>query len=239
MTCNMIPKKIHYVWVGGKEKPADIQRCMNTWKKHLRDYEIIEWNEKNFDIDSHPFTKSAYAARKWAYVSDYIRAYAIYNEGGIYLDTDVLILDDFEKFLNDRAFVGYENPDYPFTAVFGAEKGHPFVKSILDYYEGREFEFDSNDQMKVVNTKSVSDILIQDYGCELGNKRQTLREGIEVYTEDVLCNPSANSTSIHVFTGTWMDGKKPLARKINKFLKLRVTTKWRAGLFRKYITKNK
>lgn len=235
----MIPKKIHYVWVGGKEKPADIQRCMNTWKKHLSDYEIIEWNEKNFDIDSHPFTKSAYAAKKWAYVSDYIRAYAIYSEGGIYLDTDVLILDDFEKFLNDRAFVGYENPDYPFTAVFGAEKGHPFVKSILDYYEGREFEFDSNNQMKVVNTKSVSEILIQDYGCELGNKRQTLREGIEVYTEDILCNPSSNSTSIHVFTGTWMEGKKPLVRKINKFLKLRVTTKWRAGLFRKYITKSK
>ena len=82
--------------------------------------------------------------------------------------------------------------------------------------------------MKVVNTKSVSDILIQDYGCELGNKRQTLREGIEVYTEDVLCNPSENSTSIHVFTGTWMDGKKPLVRKINKYLKLRVTTKRRA-----------
>lgn len=235
----MIPKKIHYVWVGGKEKPADIRRCMATWKKHLSDYEIIEWNENNFDIESHPFTKSAYAAKKWAYVSDYIRAYAIYNEGGIYLDTDVLILDDFTKFLNDRAFVGYENPDYPFTAVFGAEKGHPFLKSILDYYEGREFEFDSNDQMKVVNTKSVSDILIQDYGCQLGNKRQTLREGIEVYTEDILCNPSGNSTSIHVFTGTWMDGKKPLIRKINKYLKLRVTTKKRAGLFRKYITKNR
>ena len=235
----MIPKKIHYVWVGGKEKPADIRRCMATWKKHLSDYEIIEWNENNFDIESHPFTKSAYAAKKWAYVSDYIRAYAIYNEGGIYLDTDVLILDDFTKFLNDRAFVGYENPDYPFTAVFGAEKGHPFLKSILDYYEGREFEFDSNDQMKVVNTKSVSDILIQDYGCQLGNKRQTLREGIEVYTEDILCNPSGNSTSIHVFTGTWMDGKKPLIRKINKYLKLRVTTKKRAWLFRKYITKNR
>lgn len=235
----MIPKKIHYVWVGGKEKPKDIRRCMATWNKHLKDYEIIEWNENNFDIQSHSFTKSAYAAKKWAYVSDYIRAYAIYNEGGIYLDTDVLILDNFEKFLNNRAFVGYENPDYPFTAVFGAEKGHPFVKSILDYYEGKEFEFDSNNQMKVVNTKSVSDILIQDYGCELGNKRQTLRDGIEVYTEDILCNPSENSTSIHVFTGTWMEGKKPIVRKINKFLKLRVTTKKRARLFRKYITKNK
>lgn len=235
----MIPKKIHYVWVGGKDKPSEIKRCMNTWKKNLEGYEIIEWNENNFDIESHPFTKSAYEAKKWAYVSDYIRAYVIYNEGGIYLDTDVLILDNFDQFLNDRAFVGYENPDYPFTAVFGAEKGHPFLKSILDYYEGREFEFDSSNQMKAVNTRSVSDILIQDYGCKLGNKRQTLREGIEVYTEDVLCNPSKKSIAVHVFTGTWMEGKKPIARKVNKFLKLRVTTKKRAELFRKYITKNK
>ena len=182
----MIPKKIHYIWVGGKEKPNNIKRCMATWGKHLGDYEIKEWNETNFDIESHPFVKAAYAAKKWAYVSDYIRAYAIYTEGGIYLDTDVLILDNFDSFLNDRAFVGYETPEYPFTAVFGAEKGHPFVKDMLDYYNGRAFEFDVNDQLKTVNTKSVSDILIQDYGCELGNKRQTLREGIEVYTEDIL-----------------------------------------------------
>lgn len=235
----MIPKRIHYVWVGGKEKPADIKCCMETWKKHLGDYEIIEWNEKTFDIDAHPYTKTAYEAKKWAYVSDYIRAYAIYHEGGIYLDTDVLILDNFETFLKDRAFVGYENVNYPFTAVFGAEKGHPFVKRILDYYDGRNFEFDTKDQMKIVNTKSVSDILIQDYGCELGNKRQTLHDGIEVYTEDVLCNPSKNSVSIHVFTGTWMEGAKPLARKVNKFLKLHVTTKKRAGMFRKYIMRNK
>ena len=235
----MIPKKIHYVWVGGKEKPADIVRCMNTWDKHLKGYEIVEWNEDNFDIESHPFTKSAYAAKKWAYVSDYIRAYVIYNEGGIYLDTDVLVLDNFDSYLDNRAFVGYETPDYPFTAVFGAEKGHPFIKSILDYYETRKFEFDSNDQLKTVNTKSVSDILIHDYGCQLGNKRQTLREGIEVYKEDVFCNPSKNSTTVHVFTGTWMEGKKPLIRKINKFLKLRVTSKKKAELFRKYITKSK
>ena len=235
----MIPKKIHYVWVGGKEKPADIKRCMATWNTHLSGYEIIEWNEHNFDINSHPFAKAAYEAKKWAYVSDYIRAYVIYKEGGIYLDTDVLILDNFDSFLENRAFVGYENADYPFTAVFGAEKGHPFVKDMLDYYDGRAFEFDVNDQMKTVNTKSVSDILVQDYGCKLGNVRQTLREGIEVYTEDVLCNPSANSVSIHVFTGTWMEGAKPLMRKINKFLKLRVTTKKKAGLFRKYIMKKR
>ena len=236
---HMIPKKIHYVWVGGNDKPADIKRCMSTWKNHLSDYEIIEWNEDNFDIDSHPYAKAAYEEKKWAYVSDYIRAYVIYKEGGIYLDTDVLVLDNFDRFLENRAFVGYETPDYPFTAVFGAEKQHPLVEAILNYYEGPDFKFDRKNQMAEVNTKSVSDILIQEFGCALGNKRQTLRTGIEVYTEDVLCNPSKNSTTIHVFTGTWMEGTKPLMRKINKFLKLRLTSRAKAGAFRRFIMKNK
>lgn len=104
----MIPKKIHYVWVGGQKKPKDIERCINSWKKNLKGYEIKEWNENNFDINSHSFTKGAYKSKKWAYVSDYIRMYALYEEGGIYLDTDNLVLEDLEKFLNDRAFVGFE-----------------------------------------------------------------------------------------------------------------------------------
>lgn len=232
-----IPKKIHYVWMGGKEKPNNIKRCIKTWKKHLKDYEIIEWNESNFDVNSHSFTKSAYAAKKWAYVSDYIRAFVLYNEGGIYLDTDILVLDNLNNFLDNRAFVGFENPDYPFTACFGAEAGHPLLKDILDYYENKEFEFDANDQMKAVNTKIVSEILIQKYGCKVNNKEQLLKENIHVYPDNVLCNPSKFSSTIHIFTGTWMEGTKPIIQKINTFLKLRATTKKRAELFRKYISK--
>ena len=228
----MIPKIIHYIWVGGKEKPADIKRCMDTWKKHLEGYKVIEWNESNFDIEQHPFVKAAYEAKKWAYVSDYIRAYAIYNYGGIYLDTDILLLDNFDDFLNNRAFVGFENPNYPFTAAFGAEKGHPLVKDMLDYYDELDtyhFDFKNN------NTISVSDILINKYGCKVGNMYQILKEGIAVYPDTILCNPSEKSVSIHVFTGTWLDEKKAIARKINTFLKLRITSRKRAALFRKYI----
>lgn len=228
----MIPKIIHYIWVGGKEKPADIKRCMATWKKHLEGYKVIEWNESNFDIEQHPFVKAAYEAKKWAYVSDYIRAYAIYNYGGIYLDTDILLLDNFDDFLNHRAFVGFENPNYPFTAAFGAEKGHPLVKDMLDYYDELDtyhFDFKNN------NTISVSDILINKYGCKVGNMYQILKEGIAVYPDTILCNPSEKSVSIHVFTGTWLDEKKAIARKINTFLKLRITNRTRAALFRKYI----
>lgn len=228
----MIPKIIHYIWVGGKEKPADIKRCMATWKKHLEGYKVIEWNESNFDIEQHPFVKAAYEAKKWAYVSDYIRAYAIYNYGGIYLDTDILLLDNFDDFLNHRAFVGFENLNYPFTAAFGAEKGHPLVKDMLDYYDELDtyhFDFKNN------NTISVSDILINKYGCKVGNMYQVLKEGIAVYPDTILCNPSEKSVSIHVFTGTWLDEKKAIARKINTFLKLRITNRKRAALFRKYI----
>ena len=228
----MIPKIIHYIWVGGKEKPVDIKRCMATWKKHLEGYKVIEWNESNFDIEQHPFVKAAYEAKKWAYVSDYIRAYAIYNYGGIYLDTDILLLDNFDDFLNHRAFVGFENPNYPFTAAFGAEKGHPLVKDMLDYYDELDtyhFDFKNN------NTISVSDILINKYGCKVGNMYQVLKEGIAVYPDTILCNPSEKSVSIHVFTGTWLDEKKAIARKIKTFLKLRITNRKRAALFRKYI----
>ena len=228
----MIPKKIHYVWVGGKEKPKDIKRCMKTWKKHLKDYEIIEWNESNFDINSHPFVEAAYKAKKWAYVSDYIRMYAIYNYGGIYLDTDVLVLDNFDDLLNNKAFVGYEHPDFPFTAVFGAEPKHPFIKKLLDYYDKIDtykFDFVNN------NTISVSNILINEYGCKKGNIEQTLKDDIKVYKDDVLCNPSINSKTIHIFTGTWLEGKKGFKKKLATFLKLRLTTKKRAEFYRKHI----
>ena len=228
----MIPKKIHYVWVGGKEKPKDIKRCMKTWGKHLKDYEIIEWNESNFDIHSHPFVEAAYKAKKWAYVSDYIRMYAIYNYGGIYLDTDVLVLDNFDDMLDNKAFVGYEHPDYPFTAVFGAEPKHPFIKKILDSYDEidtYEFNFENN------NTISVSNILINDYKCKKGNIEQLLKDGVKVYKDDILCNPSINSKTIHIFTGTWLDGKKGFKRKLATFLKLRLTNKKRAEFYRKHI----
>jgi len=235
----MIPKKIHYVWVGGQQKPKAIQKCMKTWQKHLSGFEIIEWNEKNFDINSHPFAKAAYEAKKWAYVSDYIRAYVIYNEGGIYLDTDVIVLEDLTTLLSNKAFVGYEEPNYPFTAVFGAIPKHPLLKKILDYYDNVEFAYDSKDEMKNVNTKIVSDILVQEYNCKLGNQEQLLKDGIKVYQESVLCNPSAESKTIHVFTGTWMEEKMSIKRKIIKMFKPYLKTKFSAGLYRKYYSSKK
>lgn len=231
----MIPKKIHYVWVGGNPKPKDIKKCMKTWKKYLKGYEFKEWNETNFDIDAHPFCKQAYEAKKWAFVSDYIRAYAIYNEGGIYLDTDNLVVRNLDDLLENKAFVGYENSNFAFTACFGAEAKHPFLKAMLDFYDNFEFDFDVNNQLKDTNTRTVSDLLVDKFNCKLGNIEQLLDTGIKVYKDDVLCNPSINSYTIHVFTGTWLEGKKTLKYKISKFFKLRINTPKKAELYRKYI----
>lgn len=229
----MIPKIIHYVWVGGNPKPKNIQRCMKTWQKHLQDYQIIEWNEDNFDMHENKYVEQAYKAKKWAFVSDYIRAKAVYEMGGIYLDTDVLVLDNLESLLNNRAFVGFENPANPFTAVFGAEKHHPLLKDMLAYYDDRNFSFDHNDQLAGVNTVSVSDILKTKYQAQPNNKEQVLSSGIHVYPDGILCNPSPKSKTIHVFTGTWMEGAKPLKRKLVTALKVRIKTQKEAALYAK------
>lgn len=221
-----IPKIIHYVWMGGKEKPKAIQKCMKTWAKYLKDYKIIEWNEQNFDINSHPFVKKAYENKQWAFVSDFVRAYAIYNYGGIYLDTDVFVIDNIDKLLENKAFVGYEHPNYPFTAVFGAEKGHPLIKKMLDYYNDLDIQYKFEDN----NTISVSNILINDYNCKLGNVEQLLDDGIKVYKDSVLCNPSKDSLTVHVFLGSWLDNS-PWKNKLHEFLRMKLGNKFNIRVY--------
>ncbi len=221
-----IPKIIHYVWMGKQEKPSKIKKCMKTWKKHLKDYEFIEWNETNFEINSNKFVKEMYDKKKWAFVSDYVRAYAIYNYGGIYLDTDVFVIDTLNPLLNNKAFVGFEDPSFPFTAVFGAEKGHPLIKDILDYYDNITLEGNFKDN----NTISVSNLLIDKYNCKTGNIEQTLNTGIKVYKDDVLCNPSQNSITVHVFLGSWLNNSS-LRYKWHEFLRMQLNNKFKIKLY--------
>lgn len=230
-----IPKIIHYVWMGKAPKNTDIKKCMKTWEKHLKDYQIIEWNEDNFDINSNRFVRQAYLQGKWAFVSDYVRMYALYNYGGIYLDTDVLVLDNLEYLLDDRAFVGFESINFPCTATIGAEKGHPFIKDMLDYYDTVDFEYDINDQLKKANTRLVGELLLEKYGFIANNKYQKLREDIKVYPDYILCNPSKQSSTIHIFTSTWRDGYGSVAISIAKYIRLRLTNKRRAEVYRKLI----
>ena len=231
----MIPKIIHYVWVGRNPKSKLIQECIATWKEKLPNYQIIEWNEDNFDIHENSYIEQAYTAKKWAFVSDYIRAKAIYTQGGIYLDTDVRVLDRLDPLLNDKAFIGFENNEYLSAAIFGAEKGHPLMKDILDYYDQKNFTFDSNNQLDGVNSLSVTEIVTKNYGLKLGNFDQNLNQGLHVYNDGVLCNPSSSSKTIHLFTGTWMNGRHSLKQKIVTTLKRHISNPTEAKIYQKLI----
>jgi mannosyltransferase OCH1-like enzyme len=130
-----IPKKIHYVWVGGKTLPLQALECIQSWRKTLPIYEIKLWNEENSPMN-HPYVKEMYKKKKWAFVSDYIRFWALYEYGGIYLDTDMEVLKPLDKFLGEGVFFGRTSSDgYISCGIIGAASGHPFIKAILDEYD--------------------------------------------------------------------------------------------------------
>lgn len=136
----MIPKKIHFCWLSGDEYPSLIKHCINTWHEILPDYEIILWDTKRFDINSVPWVKQAFKARKYAFAADYIRFYAVYTEGGIYLDSDVEMIKSFNPLLQYKSFIGFEAATGALeAAIFGAEAGTQWCGDILEFYKDRNF----------------------------------------------------------------------------------------------------
>lgn len=130
----MIPKVIHYCWFGGKNKPKLIRDCIQSWKQYLPDYEIIEWNEKNSDLKSR-FVKEAYELKKWAFVADFVRLKVLYENGGIYLDTDMMVVKSFNILLSHECFFGAENQDYISAGIIGANRKNGFIKDCLSKYD--------------------------------------------------------------------------------------------------------
>lgn len=194
----MIPRHIHYVWMGGKPKPFYLRRCIKTF--HQKGFEVTEWNENNFDVNSHPFLRDAYSKKQWAFVSDFVRMSVIYKYGGIYMDTDVVVVSDLEPLLQHDCFVGFERKDAPFTAVFGAVAGHPLIKDILCYYDTCKLTYCLSDN----NTGLVSRLLGTKYGCKADGSEQDLETGIHVYPCTRLCMPGPNSITLHLFLGSWL-----------------------------------
>ncbi len=206
----MIPRIIHYCWFGRSEKNALVQKCIESWKKLLPDYELIEWNEDNFDINSTIYTKQAYDMRKWAFVSDYVRLYALYSVGGFYFDTDVEVLKRFDTFQSENLFSGYESKDSPVTAVMGAEKGQRILKELLDHYVNNSF-LDNNGKCNLTtNTLIITKYLIAN-GLLPNGKKQTIN-GMTIYPQIYFCpnnfsriwnKPSHKSYTIHHFDQSW------------------------------------
>lgn len=136
----MIPHTIHYCWFGGP-MTARAQECIDSWHRHMPGWEYKLWNEENFDIDSTTYTREAYASGKYAFVSDYVRLWALYNEGGVYLDTDVQTLKPFDPLMEFDAFAGFEGSKHlPVgTCVLASRPGGQWVTEMLSLYDGLHF----------------------------------------------------------------------------------------------------
>ncbi len=218
-----IPKIIHFIWMGKGKKNNLIKKCIRSWHKFLPDYKIIEWNEKNFDINSNNYVKQAYENKKWAFVSDYIRLYAIYNFGGIYLDTDVEILKPIDIFLKHSAFSGFESKDSIPTGIMGGIKGHIWYKELLDYYDNKQF-VDKNGNLDITtNVKTITDITYNNYKLVKNNQYQILEEDIHIYPSEYFCpinpmngdkNITPNTYAIHHFNGSWCPKKERFKKRI-------------------------
>jgi mannosyltransferase OCH1-like enzyme len=145
----MIPKKIHYCWFGGNPLPQDALMCIESWKKYFPDYEIIEWNEKNFDMNSCDYIREAAENKKWAFVSDFARFKILYDFGGIYFDTDVEVVRNFDEIIAMGAFMGKEEPQDSTTYVINpglgmaAEQGNGFCLDVIEYYKTIHFDFNN------------------------------------------------------------------------------------------------
>lgn len=153
----MIPKIIHLCWLSGDPYPPKIAKCLKSWQKNLPDYEVILWDTKRFDLDSSIWVKQAFEKRKYAFAADYIRFYALYHMGGIYLDSDVEVLKSFDDLLDLPYFVGAEKAQTPEAAIMGAEKGCDWIKQCLDYYQDRPFVNPDGS----LNIQTLPDIMIK------------------------------------------------------------------------------
>lgn len=201
----MIPKKIHYVWLGKGEKNERIKKCIESWKKFLPNYEIIEWNEDNFDLNFNDFVRQSYDAKKYAFTSDVIRLYALYTEGGIYMDTDVEVYQPLDEFLDEEGFTGFEDINYPVCATMGSEKGNPVIKMMLDYYNCVDFiQYDIwTDYIKYQETSTCiySNILGMLGIDRMLNEKQKIKH-FTVYPRSYFMTPNEGYT-YHSFGGSW------------------------------------
>lgn len=181
----MIPRIIHYCWYGRGKKDALTERCIASWKKYCPDYRIVEWNEDNCDIAGSVWASEAYSRKKWAFVSDYFRLKAVYENGGVYMDTDVELIRNLDGFLEDEGFVGYADDTYIGSGMFGCVKGSAFCKELLDYYEGRHFIRPDGSLYEVPNNQIYTVLCMKKLGFRLGDDHIACG-GVRVYPSDYL-----------------------------------------------------
>lgn len=200
-----IPKIIHYCWLSGDPYPELVLRCMQSWKEMLPDYEFMLWDGTRFDVHSVPWVEQACNAKKWAFASDYIRLYALYNYGGVYLDSDVEVIKSFDDLLDREYFFGrehtpdrIENQDSIEAATFGAKKCLPFLKSVMTFYETHDFcdknGFLNTTTLPTVMARALRDNPLDVFPMDYFSPKNTRTLALEI---------TKNTYSIHHFNGSW------------------------------------
>jgi len=217
----MIPKIIHYCWFGRQSLPAKVIKYMDSWRKYLPDFEIKEWNEDNFDVNMFAYTKEAYFAKKYAFVSDVARLWALVNEGGLYLDTDILVLKPFDpNFWTKRAFIGFEHDHFIGTGLIAAGRNHPFFKEFLYKYKDLHF-FHGPKYDEETNVSRITKFFLQK-GLVSDNSNQVLAD-VNIYQQEYFCNKiwssnqyynSGISYTIHDFQSSWTTSKRNIYEKV-------------------------
>jgi hypothetical protein len=205
----MIPKKIHYCWFGGKPLPDDVIEYINSWRRFFPDFEIIQWDETNFNIDALKYTRQAYFAKRYAFVSDVARLYALLNEGGIYFDTDIIVKKPFpSEWFELDGFAGFEHDKYIQTGVIASCPKNPIIQEFLCSYRNRSF-FNSF-SFDITTNVVVFTSLMKKAGFNMNNQEQEI-DCFRLFPQIYLCGndwitgryDTRETYAIHDFKGAW------------------------------------
>ena len=192
----MIPKVIHYLWLSD-EKPSDVEECLATWKEHLLGYEIKEWNKTNFPYQDFLWTREAYSAKKWAFVTDFFRLWVLDNYGGIYMDADITMTGTFDEFLNQPLFIGTEGSCKIEAHIIGSVKRHPFIRHCLHYYSNRHFILEDGS----LDTRPMPGIITKIFISLYHYDGELVRfDGVPLYFTDMTVYPDTYFT-INTYNG--------------------------------------
>lgn len=218
----MIPNIIHYCWFGGNKKPALFEKCYKSWEKFCPGYQIIEWNEENFDRNSNPFVQTAYESQAWAFVSDYARLKIVYENGGIYLDTDVELLKNLDFLRENGCFIGVQQARHLCTTGlgFGAVKSNSVVKQMLEQYE--DLIFDETVKEGIV-CPYLNNRVMEKMGYSYSENVERIGDTLVLppryldpvapgnTQKDLLCE---ESISIHHYMASWTPFRERVKRKL-------------------------
>ncbi len=220
----MIPKIIHYCWFGGNNKSTLIKKCIRSWKKYCPDYKIIEWNESNFDINCCDYVREAYEAKKWAFVTDYARLKILYENGGIYFDTDVELISSIDEYLQYDGFFCFEDNKHIATGLgFGVSIANHFVKAMIDDYNGVRF-IKNDGTFDLLPCPQRNTMAIEKMGLIRNGNTQIINNNIFLsaeYFNPINCITgekviTKNTHAIHWFNASWWTQEQKRYNKIKK-----------------------